>query len=416
MKSFYSLEEVILSSENNLSVNDIKYYCRIGELNPCIYFQGNLVCISDEKLQDSACKSGPVAHIEEVKWSTIFEGYIYFSQLVDYLDASHTLDSGVFYNVDKIIQSISHAISDTSLFNLADNEYLKAFPRMIDDDIKNIRWLLEAKDFEGNPFYAKNILFHHSQVDKLLSQRQSTIETKSAIPIFYKNEFFTLIEAACLIANENPVTINNAWDEKNFSNQYPRFVEAHNFILSIYHTSNLKEMDSPVFMSYELKQLLANKDIFIAGFNENINQIALEEELYELRKERIQLREEKKNLELEIQELQKVHSYQQEEIKENCLPFSGDNPDFPIELSLANFIWKEIYINKRFPQKYSHEQAINELFNSMNFEHIPLTEKFKDRLKSITTPLRLKPKDWNVFKENQKNHGHPLSKNSKGTP
>ena len=52
----------------------------------------------------------------------------------------------------------------------------------------------------------------------------------------------------------------------------------------------------------------------------------------------------------------------------------------------------------------------------MDFADIPLTEKLKDRLKTVTTPLRLKPKEWNTFKENLKNHGHALSKLPEGTP
>lgn len=416
MKSFYSLEEVIWASQNTLSINDIKHLCRIEKLHPCIYFEGNLVCIKEERYQDDPSKTGPIAHMEEVKWSLIFKGYIYFSKLIDHLDPKQDSNFGIFYNVDKIVQSISQPTSDISTFALADNEYLKAFPRKIDDDIKNIRWLLEAADFEGNPFNANEIVFHHSEVDALFSQSQNTTDRKPEIPIFFKNEFFSLIDAACLIANENPVLINNAWDDDNFSINFPKFVEAHNLIRSIYLTSNLKNSESPLFLAHELKQLLANKGIFISGFNENIEQTNLETELYELRKEKIKLLEKMIELESNIQELENIKINLEATMKENCLPFTGDDPNFPIELSLANFIWSEIYVNRIFPQKYSHEQAIAELFKTMDFSNIPLTEKLKDRLKSITTPLRLKTKEWNVFKENQKNYGHALSKNPEGTP
>ncbi|WP_179990913.1 hypothetical protein [Acinetobacter sp. YH1901141] len=416
MKSVYSLEEVIAASQNSLSINDIKHYCRIGKLNPCIYFEGNLVCIREDRYQETPCKTDPVAHVEEVKWSTIFEGYIHFSQLIDYLDPKHALDSGIFYNVDKILEFITPLNTDTLKVPLAKNEYLKAFPRKIDDDIKNIRWLLEATDFEGNTFYSRDIVFHHSEVEFLLPHSQKAFQVKIDTPLFYKNEFFTLIEAACLIANINPVDINNAWDDANFSAKYPKFVEAHNFVLSIYHTSNLKRSESPLFLASELKQLLANKGILISGFNDNIEQMNLETELFELRREKIKLMEEKQKLESKVHDLENIKINLEAALKENCLPFSGDDPNFPIELSLAIFIWTEIYINKRFPQKYSHEQSVSELFTTMDFADIPLTEKLKDRLKTVTTPLRLKPKEWNTFKENLKNHGYALSKLPEGTP
>src|SRR5690606_6955054 len=143
-------------------------------------------------------------------------------------------------------------------------------------------------------------------------------------------------------------------------------------------------------LASELKQLLANKGILISGFNDNIEQMNLETELFEIRKEKIKLVEEKQKLESKVQDLENVKINLEAALKENCLPFSGDDPNFPIELSLAIFIWTEIYINKRFPQKYSHEQSVSELFTTMDFADIPLTEKLKDRLKTVTTPLRLK--------------------------
>ncbi|WP_326519012.1 hypothetical protein [Acinetobacter sp. CAAS 2-6] len=416
MKSFYSIEEVISASENTLSINDIKHYCRIGKLHPCIYFEGNLVCIGKERYQDSSCKTGLVAHAEEVKWSMIFTGYIHFSELIDHLDPNQASDSGTFFNVDKIIEFITQPTTYAPLLPLTRNEYLKAFPRMIDDDIKDIKWLREATHFEGNTFYPRDILFHHSEVDALFSPNKSAIDTKSETPFFYKNEVFTLIDAACLIANENPVDIKNALDEGNFSIKFPEFIEAYNFILSIYHTNNLKDSESPVFPASELKQLLANKGIFISGFNDNIKQINLEAEVYELKREKIKLLEEMRKLESKVQELENIKINLESTITENCLPFTTGDPNFPIELSLANSIWSEIYINKRFPEKYSHEQAITELFNTLDFADIPLTMKLKDRLKSVTTPLRLKTKEWNIFKENLKNHGHVLSKHPEGTP
>ncbi len=47
---------------------------------------------------------------------------------------------------------------------LKQDEYLKALPKMIDDDIQEKRWLHEIKYFEGNPFKSKEIVFHVNEV------------------------------------------------------------------------------------------------------------------------------------------------------------------------------------------------------------------------------------------------------------
>ena len=416
MKKFYSLEEVLSTSQNALSVNDIKHYCRTGQLHPCIYFEGNLVCLSEKRYQDDPCKIDPIAHVEEVKWSIIFKGYIHFSKLIDYLDSKRNPYSAIFYNVDKIVEFITQLNTSDCRFPLARNEYLKAFPRMPDDDIKNIRWLREASVFKGNSFHSTEIVFHHTEIDSLFSPKINADTTNTEFPIFYKNEFFNLIEAACLLSKDNPVEVNNAGDFSELSFKFPKFVEAHNLMRSIYEVSNLKELDSPLFLAHDLKQLLANKGYIITGFNDDIEQVNTEAELYELRKENLKLINENNKYSQAIEELINERKWLESRIKEECLPFTSDHSDFPIELSLANFIWKEIYVEKKFPDRFSHERAINEFFRTMNFNDIPLTDKLRERLKTISTPLRLKPKEWDIFKKNLENNGNALLKSTGESP
>ena len=183
MKSFYSLEEVISASKNTLSVNDIKHYCRIGQLHPCIYFEGNLVCIGEERHQDDIYSNALVVHIEEVKWSMIFKGYIHFSKLIDHLDPKYSSDSGIFFNVDKIIEFITQPTTYAPLIPPSNGQYLKAFPRMIDDDIKKIRWLVEATDFKGNEFHSSEIIFPSSEINDLFSLKNNTVAVNSDNPI-----------------------------------------------------------------------------------------------------------------------------------------------------------------------------------------------------------------------------------------
>ena len=88
MQTLYSVNELIDASENKLSIHTIKDYCRRGELHPCIYFEGNIVCIHEERFQDSIDKRDPVAHIETVSWARKFKGYISASNFIDYITIS----------------------------------------------------------------------------------------------------------------------------------------------------------------------------------------------------------------------------------------------------------------------------------------------------------------------------------------
>lgn len=165
MQTLYSVNELIGASENKLSIHTIKDYCRRGELHPCIYFEGNIVCIRDERFQNSIDKRDPVAHIETLSWARTFKGYISASNFIDYITHTDTQASDVFFNVTKIIEHIS-LTNDFPL--LQKDEYLKAFPPIIDDDIQEKRWLYEINDFKGNIFKAHEIVFHVSEIEKLL--------------------------------------------------------------------------------------------------------------------------------------------------------------------------------------------------------------------------------------------------------
>lgn len=167
MQTLYSLDELIAVSENKLTIHIVKDYCRRGELHPCIYFEGNIVCIHEERFQDSIDKRDPVAHIETVSWARKFKGYISASNFIKYIPYTDPNTSDVFFNIEKIIE---HIPSINDFPPLQKDEYLKAFPPLVDDDIQEKRWLNEIKDFNGNIFKAHEIVFHISEVEKLLLQ------------------------------------------------------------------------------------------------------------------------------------------------------------------------------------------------------------------------------------------------------
>lgn len=154
------------ASESMLSIHVIKDHCRRGKLHPCIYFEGNIVCIKQERYQDSIDKRDPVAHVEYVLWSKVFKGYLSASNFIDYIDCCDSNVRDVFYHVDKIIEYI---VPTNAFPALQPDEYLRAFPPYIDDDLREMRWLIKAIDFEGNSFRASDICFHKSEVKFFLT-------------------------------------------------------------------------------------------------------------------------------------------------------------------------------------------------------------------------------------------------------
>lgn len=159
MQEIFSLQEIIAVSENKLSANKIKYHCRRDELHPCIYFEGNIVCIEEERFQPSIDPKSPVAHIEHVSWSMQFKGYVHASNFINYIDHPDPRAGDVFFNIDKIVEFLTQPTTYAPLLPLSSDQYLRAFPRMMDDDIQEKKWLNESFSFEGNPFLANDIVF-----------------------------------------------------------------------------------------------------------------------------------------------------------------------------------------------------------------------------------------------------------------
>ncbi|TCM62706.1 hypothetical protein EC844_12424 [Acinetobacter calcoaceticus] len=165
MPTLFSLKELIAASGNMLSIHTIKDYCRRGELHPCIYFEGNIVCIYHRYYENIEDKREAGVHSDNVSWSKIFKGYLSASNFIDYLDCQDSNACGVFYNVEKIIECI---VPRNEVPTLKPNESLRAFPPNIDDGLREIRWLNESYGFEGNNFRAADILFHNSEVNVFL--------------------------------------------------------------------------------------------------------------------------------------------------------------------------------------------------------------------------------------------------------
>ncbi|ENZ9378187.1 TPA: hypothetical protein ACGIJT_002777 [Acinetobacter baumannii] len=276
MQKLFSLNELIDASKNQLNIHTIKDYCRRGELHPCVYFEGNIVCIHDERFQNSITKYDPVAHIETVSWTRKFKGYIFASNFIDYIGYTDPNTFDVFFNIEKIIE---HIPSINDFPTLQKDEYLKAFPPLIDDDIQEKRWLYEIKDFKGNVFKANEIVFHISEVEKLLLQLNGPSKNpikllnhsdKTFLSSILNKEAFTALEAACLMTGDNPQALELLKENnlENYQKHYPENEKALNLILRAVEM-NVLEMKDNLIDELLLKEFLVTRGYIIEKFNKS---------------------------------------------------------------------------------------------------------------------------------------------------
>lgn len=274
MQKIYTLNELIKASKDQLNIHTIRDHFRRGELNPCIFFEGNLVCIKEERNPDKNNPYDPVVHIETVSWTKVFKGYVSAPNFIDHLAPSQLDSAGIFYNVDIVLEQIPPT---SPLPDLQPDEYLKAFPRKIDDDIQEKRWLREINDFPGNTFKADEIFFHASEVDKILLNLNSASKSspksinhsdKPFLTSILNKSCYSALEAACLMTGDNPQALellkeNNS---ENYQKHYPENAKALNLILRAIEM-NFLESNNNLIGALLLKEFLVTRGYLIEGFN-----------------------------------------------------------------------------------------------------------------------------------------------------
>ncbi len=234
-------------------------------------------------------------------------------------------------------------------------------------------------------------------------------------PLFYKNDTFTVQEAACLISGYDPIIVGNAYKKLVWLRENPDYDKAINFIYAFVRGGLFEETDSGEFVikSEKLKDLLFEKDILIEGFNDYhlptkeyqlLERIELLRE--ELEKEKahsmkldLSLLEEQVNFEKSERENQKLKVKIQELTAEQMnihtstqctkldllsLIFDESATDrYAPDLVLSIKLWKAIYIDN--PKNDSHSNKANNWI-SMNTDY-ELTRPSATKLREITNPL-----------------------------
>jgi hypothetical protein len=414
-KKYYSSDEIIRNLkklEIEVTLRDLKDLCIRGELTPTIHFEGNLVCIKDERYQDPLDKYS-IAHCESVSWSKTFNGYIHSKNFANFLESSLIKypKTDVFFTVDEIIENLSK----DEIPALKEDEYFKVFPSKIDDDIRHTKWLRESKVFEGNRFDSTEIVFHHSEVEKLLSLKDTNhqvaifhnIDGSSngnrqlrKYPLYLSYDIYAYFEAACVGANYNPIEAYNFYGTPEFYKKYPGYAEVYNLIKSGKKSGALPPHQIP---AEDLKQFLYRKKIIILGFNDPDNYTPTQikdtakQEIEELKKQLKYKEEEIENLKQQLEqsesevEILRLREYPIIQPNENNLInlIFDDSVQERYSPDLANAIklWEHIYINR--PKDDSHTNMSNQWISSNTGYNENQTggKKSIERLKEITTPF-----------------------------
>lgn len=189
-----------------------------------------------------------------------------------------------------------------------------------------------------------------------------------------------------------PETIKQQLDD--YAITYSQYFIKIEEVLSI-PTANMVGLDETLFIVQMNTTVWANKKIMVVkAENEALKRIS-NEIIENMHKEIISLKEEinsknnsKLNLELkdELDKAQSRISELEDEVRLHKLEFNEkDEYSYPPELDLANQIWKKIYIEKDYPEKFtSHNNRFEHIIKELGLDlNNPTQAK---RIKAVTTP------------------------------
>lgn len=368
MKEFYTLEEVLSISNEPLSLFDIINYCRKGWLHPCVYLDGNLVCIEETRKHYGHDKRDYPVHLSEAKWHVPFQGYVYSQTLVEQLRLTEEI-----FNLVKIEKVVSQ-YSETPVNEPEHDQYLYVYERRLDDDIKDFFWIKDMNDgkYNGIEYYKQDIVFHLDELKRInfndpdkrkFDALRREYNHEDYKHLLFSKPLFSIHEAASIVSLNNPIFVDAYRDKPNFAKYFQHYLHSYNLINSWYKDGVLGE--SELIPADLLKETLKNNKIHIQDFNAHI--VVMEEDNLTVEHKRINeqneeirtLRERIKKLEGCIEQLEAERSL--ESIKSNnLLDQILDNTDhekYAPDLAYAIQLWESVYIKN--PKSDSHNNKAN---------------------------------------------------------
>ncbi len=396
MKNFYTLEEVLSASDEPLSLLDIIDYCRRSMLHPCVYLDGNLVCIEETREHHSEDKRDYPEHVVEAKWHVPFQGYVFSQDLIEQLRSKNQT-----FNLLKIDQIISQ-YSEIPLNEPELNQSLHIYERRYDDDVKDFFWIRDMKDeeYKGIEYSKKEIVFHIEELKRInfndpdkrkfdaLRREYNHEEYKH---LLFSKPSFSIHEAASIVSMNNPLFVEVYRDQPNFVKYFQHYLHSYNLISSWSEDGILGE--SEMIPAELLKETLKKNKILIQSFNAHL--IIMEEGNLTVEHKRIneqneeieRLRETIKNLNTQIEQLQSEQSL--EPVKSyNLLDLildSTDNERYAPDLAYAIQLWESVYVTN--PKSGKHSNKANIWIKNNTPYSGDRDDTYTRRLRDITSPL-----------------------------
>ena len=392
MKEFYTLEEVLTTSEAPLSLLDIIGYCRKGVLHPCVYLHGNLVCIEETREHYSADKRDYPVHNMEAKWHVPFQGYVYSQNLIDQLRSSD--DTFNLCNIEKIVCQYS----EKPVNELGDNQRFYLYEPRLDDDVKDFFWLKDIKsaEYKGVQYCKKDIVFHIEELERInfndpdkrkFAALKREYNHEDYKHLLFTKPLFSIHEAASIVSLNNPIFVDVYRDKPNFAKYFQFYLYSFELINSWYKAGILG--DSELIPADLLKEILKKNKIHIQNFNAHI--VVMEEGNLTVEHKRInQQIEEIKDLKATIANLQDqidLLKTEQSEENNNFLKVILDDTDherYAPDLAYAIQLWISEYVNN--PKADSHNNKANIWIKKNTPYNGDQDDTPTRRLRDITSP------------------------------
>lgn len=197
--------------------------------------------------------------------------------------------------------------------------------------------------------------------------------TESHLRPLFIADFFTIVEAACLISGDDPVKMNTLIEsgDLNYKSHYANHSQAVKTIERAILAKNL-ELKSDYITRESLQNYLLNKGLTIQNFNADIAMELLsksksaEQKAMEHYQQHDQLLLENEKLKAELLRVQE--RIKQIEQQGNAVHPSLDknHQNHAPELKLAFELWEEIYVNGRYVE--SHSKSVEQLLCERGYE------------------------------------------------
>lgn len=133
------------------------------------------------------------------------------------------------------------------------------------NDLRLKNFVFDKLDFFFEFRDITNLDLDSEDVDQADSFEQT--QQNNEIPLFYLNDTFSLIEAACVLSGDNSIQMNRCFNDTNFDQNYPDFNEAYSFICSAVQAGRFA---GDLILADDLKSYLKSKGKIIDGFNDQL--------------------------------------------------------------------------------------------------------------------------------------------------